>query len=62
VFTELYIHTDRNFRRLDLEESMAERPRRLLVVTGKPFPRTRIVRMLFQLAGTTGSSHAEGSA
>jgi hypothetical protein len=62
VFTELYNRMDRNFRRLDLEESMAERRSRSLVVTGKPFPRTRIVRMLFKLAGPTGSLHAEGSA
>jgi len=54
MFTELHLHTDRDFRKLDLAEKMAERRKHSLAATRRSSLRARMARMLFAHAVDAG--------
>jgi N-acetylglutamate synthase-like GNAT family acetyltransferase len=60
MFMELHYHTDRDFRRLDLAEKMAERRGRSLTATRTSSLMTRLARLARARDGTRGDGSRGG--
>ncbi len=58
MFTELHLHTDRDFSRLDLAEKMAERRDQSPAAARRSPLRTRMAWMLSALAATAEKCEA----
>ena len=63
MFTEMHLNTDREFRRLDLAQKMAERRNDSLAATRRSSLIARMARKIFALIrkGEAGSTARESS-